>query len=107
MTKRVDYQNPHDDLEAVHERRNAEIRAYGQAVLAEADSHLPTTIDDWDVLEVEQKVEPELPTDEQPAPDLSTEDATPPEDDAEEEASKPETAAQRKKREAAEASSQP
>lgn len=102
--KRVDYQNPNDNLEAVQEKRNAEIRAYGQAVLAEADSHLPTTIDDWDTLEVEQEVEPELPTDEQPVPDLSTEDATSPADEPEEDA-KPETAAQKKKREAAEASS--
>jgi hypothetical protein len=97
--KRIDYQNPNDDLEAVQEKRNAEIRAYGQAVLAEADSHLPTTIDDWDILEVEQEIEPELPTDEQPVPDLTPGET----EEKPEDAPKPETAAQKKKREAAEA----
>lgn len=103
MTKRVDYQNPNDDLEAVHERRNAEIRAYGQSVLAEADSHLPTTIDDWDVLDDLIAEEAALQDESPEEPELEPE--TPEEPKAE--APKPETAAQKKKREAEEASSKP
>lgn len=67
--KRVDYQNPQNNLEEVNEKRNAEIRAYGQRVLAEADAAQRgdvTTIDDWDVLDVEAEVEPPAPTEPQP-----------------------------------------
>jgi hypothetical protein len=100
--KRVDYQNPQDNLEAVQEKRNAEIRAYGQAVLAEADSHLPTTTDDWDVLDELIAEEATLQAVAPQEPELEPET---PEEPVE--ALKPETAAQKKKREAEEASSKP
>lgn len=57
MKKRVDYQNPNDDLEAVHERRNAQIRAWAKADQDAADERMGvaadhvTTVDDWDALD--------------------------------------------------------
>lgn len=57
MAKRVDYQDPNGDLAEVHERRNAEIRAWAAARIAASDAHLTgdhvTTVDDWDVLEAD------------------------------------------------------
>lgn len=56
MAKRVDYQNPLDNLEEVYEKRNAEIRAWAKADQDQADALIGvpidlTTFDDWDVLE--------------------------------------------------------
>jgi hypothetical protein len=114
--KRVDYQNPHNNLEEVNEKRNAEIRAYGQRVLAEADAAQRgdvTTIDDWDVLDVEADIEPPAPTEPQPVVEPVTEPEedeqesnevqTEPNTEAEAVTEKKETAAQKKKREAEEA----
>ena len=53
MKKRVDYQEPNRDLGEVHERRNAEIRAWADARIAASNAHLTddhvTTVDDWDL----------------------------------------------------------
>lgn len=53
MAKRVDYQDPNGDLAEVHERRNAEIRAWADARIAASNAHLTgdhvTTVDDWDL----------------------------------------------------------
>jgi outer membrane biosynthesis protein TonB len=70
MAKRVDYQNPLDNLEEVYEKRNEQIRAWAKAdqELADALIGVPsdiTTFDDWDVLEEDledievEPVEPE------------------------------------------------
>jgi outer membrane biosynthesis protein TonB len=70
MAKRVDYQNPLDNLEEVYEKRNEQIRAWAKAdqELADALIGVPsdiTTFDDWDVLEEEleeievEPIEPE------------------------------------------------
>lgn len=64
MAKRVDYQNPLDNLEEVFEKRNAEIRAWAKADQERADALIGvpsdiTTFDDWDVLEPDTgKVDP-------------------------------------------------
>lgn len=106
--KRVDYQDPNGNLEEVQEKRNAEIRAWGQKVLADADAAQRgdvTTIDDWDTLDVEAEIESPAPTESQPViePEEKTEEAQP---EPEVVAEKKETAAQKKKREAEEASAE-
>lgn len=64
MAKRVDYQNPLDNLEEVYEKRNAQIRAWAKADQERADALIGvpsdiTTFDDWDVLEPDTgKVDP-------------------------------------------------
>ena len=101
--KRVDYQDPNGNLEEVQEKRNAEIRAWGQKVLADADAAQRgdvTTIDDWDALNVEAEIESPTPT--EPQPVIEPEEAqTEPEV-----VEKKETATQKKKREAEEASAE-
>lgn len=64
MAKRVDYQNTLDNLEEVHEKRKAQIRAWAKADQERADALIGvptdiTTFDDWDVLEPDTgKVDP-------------------------------------------------
>lgn len=38
MAKRIDYQNPNDNLDEITDKRNAEIRAWGKQILADADA---------------------------------------------------------------------
>lgn len=65
MAKRVDYQNPNNDLEDVHERRTAQIRAWAKADQVAADKgrglieSAEAVEDDWAAIESEPQVEPE------------------------------------------------
>ena len=95
MAKRVDYQNPLDNLEEVYEKRNAQIRAWAKADQERADALIGvptdiTTFDDWDVLEPDTGYKEPAGgewqlTDEEPEEELAQIEVEPIEPESEEE----------------------
>ena len=116
MAKRVDYQNPNNNLDEVHERRKAEIRAWADADQKAADERrglIPASveIDDWDALDQEETPEQPVDNSGDNEPEDETNETVNTSDESESETSEPakeeQSAAPAKKAVAKKAAAQP
>ena len=79
MAKRPCYQCGGEDLDEIRERRNAEIRAWGRQVLADADAKLLAEqsgvsvdpVSDWDLLDTEEGMDATAATEPQETDEIA------------------------------------